>query len=609
MDEPLEEMLRRLRTEHPEIFSADSLLTTGLVSMKYEGSNSGGTQSQSSILDSLSYVGVYTIVDDYLLLDSPRETLVALRHELIRDILGQVDQRELLLSLKTLAIAAESQEQLEHLSREFSSQLSAPSRVRLERVLRESGRVFLCRQQILAAFRTVILDGQHVDVNRMHPLAAAIFLSHSVLDADDILEDPRGSQLGGLPAKLMLHLVANQNFNSKVDIIANFDRAIRLWRDYGPTFASRLGGRQPHEVLTARTGLDIEDMLAVAFGVWSYDLRWDPVNPRPLAPTLHPRTSSGLVAAFMSTMSSQLEVFATELNVGRSNWDFLPFEMRPIIDLEDGWLLVDTSFLMDRVTSGLYYFVFDHFKSIDVSLALEWSKVWGDMVEALVRDNVGPLAQDSQGEIRPVYTEDDLAAAYPKGGGRADILIDFDETVVAFEVVSGHLTINTRLGLNQESFIDDMEKIVYKKLRQLDGTATNVMNEPSVLLGVDSHPRHFQPVVVAAGGFPINFGTTQLIEDYVVKTNLFQQKSVLPVVVIDLSDLEIIEALGEDGESVVSIIRDWKSSAQSQQSLRNWLIRTRGEVRARPRRMDARIHLLTDDFACRLGIDDEVQPS
>src|ERR1019366_2558637 len=117
-----------------------------------------------------------------------------------------------------------------------------------------------------------------------------------------------------------------------------------------------------------------------------------------------------------------------------------------------------------------------------------------------------------------------------------------------------------------------MEKIVYKKLRQLDGTATNVINEPSALLGVDSRIQHFQPVVVAAGGFPINFGTTRLVEDYVTEKKLFQQSGVLPVAVIDLSDLEIIEALGEDGESVVSLIRDWKSSPERHQSLRNWLI-------------------------------------
>jgi hypothetical protein len=317
-----------------------------------------------------SRVGVYTIVDDYVLLDAPRETLIVLRHELVHEILSKVDYRSLLLSLKTLAISVDSPTKSQFLARDFLKRLPSPSQIRLNRLLQEGDRIFLCRQQVLAAIRQVIVSGGSFDVNEMKPLDAAIILSHAVLDAEDDLANVNDEFFGGLPARLAIYLAANQDFNTRVDVIARFDRAIRLWRDYGPRFSSRLGGKEPHEILKNHFKLDIEDILAVAFGVWSYDLSWDPVNPRPLARSIHPRASPALVTSFMRVMAADVDTFSRELLVQRSDWDFLPFEKRPIIELESGWLLIDAGFLMDRVTIGLYYFVFDDLKAINESLAL-----------------------------------------------------------------------------------------------------------------------------------------------------------------------------------------------------------------------------------------------
>ena len=41
-----------------------------------------------------------------------------------------------------------------------------------------------------------------------------------MLDSDDVLEARSGAQLGGLPEKLTIYLVANQDFNSTEDIIS-----------------------------------------------------------------------------------------------------------------------------------------------------------------------------------------------------------------------------------------------------------------------------------------------------------------------------------------------------------------------------------------------------
>jgi hypothetical protein len=285
----------------------------------------------------------------------------------------------------------------------------------------------------------------------------------------------------------------------------------------------------------------------------------------------------------------------------RSQWDFLPLEQRPIIKIDDGLLLVDAKFIMSRVTSGLFYFVFDYLKGIDEPRAKAWQSVWGLMVESLAKENLRPLAPMLLGDGKTFFDDNDLKRAYP-GDKQADVVIDFGETIVAFEIVSGHLTIKTRLNLDTEAFFKDMEKIAFKKIRQLSKTASNILSDPSRLTGAGEGPTHFQPIVIAGGGFPINVATTLAIENYIKENGLLDDARILPIAFIDLADLELLESLAELNLTVVEAVSKWRTSEERDQPLRNWVHNQPDMAIIRPSRMDRSSHDLFDEFAPRLNI-------
>lgn len=608
MNDPLDDLLRAIRRDHPDFFSHDSVQDDPRIFSVQFGDYD--TLGRGRDIDSahsgglMKYVASYLTAEEYLFPEASGSAASDTRERLIEVILDSVTERDLLLALKTISIYTADPTRLQEIQDLYAVRLQEEARERLRAAMAKPDRVFLVRQQLLASFRRALLHGASPSETTLGPITSAIMLSHSVLDADDILV-PNGPERVNSPSQsLAIHLAANQSFYSQDDVMSQFDRTIRLWRDYGPAQSELLNGHEPVEILADATGMDLENMLAFAFGVWSYDRAWNPNLPRPLALGLSPGTDFMKVAAFMKIMATTPEEFSERLQSPRSQWDFLPFEMTPIIGLEDGWLLIDADLLMARVTNGLFYFVLDYLKKTDPPLAKVWPSVWGKMVEALVNDNLRHLAPASLGNAKVVFTEDDFGLAYPDSQ-RSDLAIDFGASVVVFEVVSGQLTVDTRIGLDQVAFDDDMEKIVYKKLRQLDATANSILSDPTRIFGAGAVQRPIQPVLVAAGGFPLNAATSNLIDEYITAKGLFADARISPLAVVDLRDLDMLEALAEDGESIADLVRSWKKSTDRDQPFKNWLLSTREGVRARPQRMNDPIHGLMTGFSERLGMRDE----
>ena len=74
-----------------------------------------------------------------------------------------------------------------------------------------------------------------------------------------------------------------------------------------------------------------------------------------------------------------------------------------------------------------------------------------------------------------------MAKAYPEHK-TADTVIDFGERFVAFEIVSGQISVNTRVHGSLMSYEADLERLVFKKLRQLDDTASCLIRDAARLL-------------------------------------------------------------------------------------------------------------------------------
>lgn len=217
--------------------------------------------------------------------------------------------------------------------------------------------------------------------------------------------------------------------------------------------------------------------------------------------------------AFLKLASSTAAGFRDAFSGRTSPTDFFPMRQTPILRLENQLVVLDPDFLFERITSGLYYLVFDHEKSRlpDPSkYPTRWTQAFGEMFELSVEDQLQWLAPNDEF----LYTEEDLEQAFGEGTQRPDIAIYFGSTLVFFEIVSGRLTDATRSLGDPESFKRDTEKLVMKKLRQLDDASKKVLSDESGLTGRPATPDlKIVPVVVQAESFPSDALTLGFVED------------------------------------------------------------------------------------------------
>lgn len=204
---------------------------------------------------------------------------------------------------------------------------------------------------------------------------------------------------------------------------------------------------------------------------------------------------------------------------------------------------------------------------------------------------------------RTFFTEEDLQIAYPDSK-QSDVVLDFGAEVAVFEIVSGQLKIGSRVQLDVVSFREDFKKIVSTKLLQLDVTSSNILSNPVPLTGVSQTPSRIQPVLVAGGRFPVNFITMFEIEHFIAENRLFADARILPVAVMDLGELEILEALCEQGQSPIDLIARWRASEDAQVSFRNWIHNEPGLVAARPTRMNDQVEAFLSEANARLNLFD-----
>ncbi len=522
------------------------------------------------------------------------------RRFLIRQILDEVSQTDLLLGLNVLAKVWNRKAELDRVIDVLRSVLDEKSRMMLDNSMRPGPerRIPIVRQGILEGFRESLRHGQEFTERRLPPEAAALMLTHCVLGRTPRTGDP--TQFGGLDAEVSIPVCINQYFYGPDDDISRFDRVLRLWRTYGPKQASILGGRVPTDLLREAAGLDLEDLITMAFAFWAHEEQWQLGDPQMLDIQLNPDMDTEKWPTFLALIAATPDEFAARLKDPKSEWDFLEFETHPMIRMEHGLLLMDRQLLMDRVTSGLYYFVLDHEKEKGDAERQAWQKAWGGMVEELAESCLRPMSPIVFGGGKTFFTEEDLRVAYP-GRKQADVVIDYGSEMAVFEVVSGQLKIGSRVMLDVNAFREDFKKIVSSKLLQLDVTCMNLLGNPRVLTGTTVVPSRLQPVLIAGGRFPVNAITMQEIQSFINDNSLFSDARILPPGVLDLGEVEILEGLCERGHSPVDLISRWRSSDDALVSFRSWVFNEPGLDFLRPTRMEENVHNFLEEIGARLN--------
>jgi hypothetical protein len=534
------------------------------------------------------HLGTYLTVDDYMSPDAADVVGDNLAEAVVSYVLRDVDQTNLLLGLAHVASAEGSLEATAKVLDELRLLLNAQAYQRLENAIkpgRPDSRKPIARQAVLGAFRRVLVEGENKEGEFGPRVAAAVHLTHAVASGFNAEPTSTTVTIGGLAGDLAVDLVANQTFHSPMDVYATVSRTMKIWKEWGDSVRPLLDGRAPAEILLEATGLELEDLLAFGFAAWSHFANLSLGKPCLLNKILHPNIDADRWSRFVRLVSLSPEDAAEALASPKSNWDYLAFEAKPMLELEGGLLVVDGTFLIKRVTSGLYWYVHDHERSRGNKARERWNQAHGDMMESYAESILQPMAPPLIGSAGATwFTEDDLGAAYP-GTKRADAAMDFGTTFCVIEIVTHQLTVATRIEVDLESFKADLGVAIYKKALQLHETCENLAADLSPLTGYARTSVLLVPVLVVAGTFPVNDVTTKEIEQHCRAQKWFEHARVQMLAVIDIEELEMLEAMCDQGHSIADLLVRWKSSDGAGMSLRNWLIDTPGVDAMRPQRV------------------------
>lgn len=532
----------------------------------------------------MDHVGVYTTLDDYL---PELRKAFASDAEFIEHFVSAYPRSSLILGVALLNRIAENEEQLAQLTDEFLGELKPTPAARLREFLNRDHARLLARQQLLAALKLLFVreeDAPSRSPDVSTPVISGILLAHAVGSLLAANQDSKKT-LAGYPADLAMEITRLSLMYASEDEYAAIDRVIKLWRSYGNRISTYPLRKTPEELLQEATGLTLEVLLGLGFLLYANSVMWDPHKapfmPRDLGSDLDETTKE----TFIRLISDNSNGFSHSLKGREAPFDYLPIQEKPVLDTPTGLLVLDAAYLWERITSGLYWFVHDHEKSLSESNREQWNQAFSEMVELMVEDQLRAMAVPDLTGDKTVYTEEDFAGAYQ--GKQCDIGLLLSPDFLMVEIVSGRLSVRTRIEGDPEKFEEDTEKLVLSKCRQLDEASKSLLADESRLTGhAPTEGLRVVPLVVVGGGYPLNIMTNAYIRSELVSRGILQDARLDRVGIIDLGELDILEALSEQGENPAITIRNWQSSESRDTSFKNYVIASFGSgIDYRPSRM------------------------
>jgi hypothetical protein len=518
------------------------------------------------------------------------------------------DPRTMLVATVLLGRLGADTEKLAKLTEEFKMFLKPELGARFDQAMADEGKRLFSRQPILATLKYLLTHDLEDHRNTALPLVSATILCHAI--ADTLGSDPEsGEQLmPDRPASLVMEMVRSAKLGEGDDMYSAIDRTVRLWRDYGDRIKRHPLRRSPIELLREATGIDLEDIIGLGFGLIAAAQSWEPGGDPWASPTMGLGIDADTIERFVQFVTADPAQLRDALGKSASPYGFLALEQNPVLRDEPGLLVLDEAFLWNRVTSGLYWVVHDHEKSLGEELRHRWTQAFAEMIEYMARDQLRVMSPPVLGSAggTTFFTEDELAAAYGRRK-RCDAAIYFGSHFLAAEIVSGQLSVETRIEGRTSQFRADTERLVIKKCRQLDEASQSVLEGERKLTGFPPTPGlRILPMLVVGGGYPVNPLTIEYVGHILAEEKLLQDPRMESLAIVDLGELEVLEGLSERGHAITDVLIKWQKSSIATLPLRNFLLREFGAgPDVRPTRMKPRVDATFQEIIRRLKIPKE----
>ena len=438
-------------------------------------------------------------------------------------------------------------------------------------------RWFLARQPALRAMRMVLAvptGAEEPDQRIMALLAgsdpetAAMMLVHLAADALHRQQPKDEARFGGTSESLAIEIACNQIFNEPHDVGGMVSRTWALWNRHAADLRRAKLDRTPLDLLKDATGLELAQLLALGFACWAMTTQNrvnGPVRMNPFTLVKLPRET---VERFLALFATNLEELASDLAACELPWQLLPLQTRPLLRIGDDVVVLDEPFLLEAVTTGLYWRVSNHVRMSAPEAWRPWSVAYAEMVEALAEELVEALAPVLLDGSSAFFTEEDIKAAFAtkkETPPNIDAGVDFGMGVTLFEIVNKHMSLQARSG-DVAAFKTDVDQAVITKAGQLDGTAALLRRDPQPPASLLKEPAGMVfPIVVCGNHFPVNPVTRNYVEGLLQGKGMLQAPGIQPLAVIDLDELESCVSLAKAGVLLPELLAGWMADVSYRQ--------------------------------------------
>jgi hypothetical protein len=454
----------------------------------------------------------------------------------------------------------------------------------LERVLnllRPPDRGLVVPQTLLVLAKLACLDSGDClmpGVPRGNLVGALLAVGDHITHAGDGVEMIAGQGLGSLSR----HLTTNQYFNAPADEIHLFARFVRRWLQLPQEHTDRPDYEDLAGLYREVTDVEVGDLMALGMALWFAATRPGPpvVSKEFFGPMGWAPERTDAVLELISVPVPQLRhLVRREIAEHGLVWAISTFERYPVVRLdEDRLLVVDPVMLLRRI--------FGTPPLLDATWPLEASGgkpgkrrasrakgFFQHLAEVYVREVLGGITRPLQGAAKRVYGEAEIQAAWP-GRRNADSALDYGDAWVVVEITTSKLKRESVSGVDAKAMDEDLDKLV-EKADQLNSTIEALReNESALTAALAAGRRRFFPLLVVTEGFPINPATILELREKCRLAGLLTAPGVAALEVVDCVELEMIEALQQDGGPSLREVLDRKAtSTLAQVSMRDFLIR------------------------------------
>lgn len=308
------------------------------------------------------------------------------------------------------------------------------------------------------------------------------------------------------------------------------------------------------------TGFDLDLFLALGFGIYSYYAPVEDLNLNKFvlnsstffSKTLVPDEIANKLLDHISISRDQFkEQYSAkygESNLG-NYFDFTLLRQRPLVRLDESiYVPVDICFLVERITSGIYWDICD---SLCGQEKQRFMSFFGVILQKYLEELFRRVYPESRTTTNRVFYD------IPYDGERAaDVILFYGEEAVFIEVVVGRLRMEeTMITGDLDAFRKDISTKVVDAARQLDRVIRDFVSKKLTLPGWSPiNIKRYYPVAVTVSPLPIFLKTYDEVRRMVADAGYLISPNLAELEIVNIGELEIIEPLLESGRTLVKML-------------------------------------------------------